>query len=317
MSTPPRLARGLWVILATPFDAHGEVDHKSLARQVKLARGAGADGVVALGVFGEAANLSLTEQRAVAQTVARAAESMPLALGVSGRATAVAVEQGANALAGAGAGGADGACLMVQVPSKDPAAVVRHLTAVHEQTGAGVVLQDYPVVSGVHVTSAALLEVIAECSFVTAVKAEAPPTPIAIGELLVATDVPVFGGLGGVGLVDELAMGAAGAMTGFSHPEGLRSTIDAYAAGGFTAARDAWAPWLPLANFEAQAGPALALRKMLMHRRGVLDHPSVRPPAPGMPAALLPLLEQHLAAARTTAEEADANAMATKHGGDT
>ena len=317
MSAPPRLARGLWVILATPFDATGEVDHKSLARQVKLARGAGADGVVALGVFGEAANLSLTEQRAVAQTVATAAESMPLVLGVSGRATAVAVEQGANALAGAGAGGADGACLMVQVPSKNPAAVVRHLTAVHEQTGAGVVLQDYPVVSGVHVTPAAVLEVIAECSFVTAVKAEAPPTPVAIGELVAATDVPVFGGLGGVGLVDELAMGAAGAMTGFSHPEGLRATIDAYAAGGFTAARDAWAPWLPLANFEAQAGPALALRKMLIHRRGVLDEPSVRPPAPGMPAALLPLLEQHLAAAPTTAEKADANAMATEHGGDT
>ena len=65
------------------------------------------------------------------------------------------------------------------------------------------------------------VEVLRECPFVAAVKAEAPPTPAAIGELTQHTDMPVFGGLGGVGLIDELAMGAAGAMTGFSHPEGL------------------------------------------------------------------------------------------------
>jgi dihydrodipicolinate synthase/N-acetylneuraminate lyase len=33
--TPRRLERGLWVILATPFDASGEVDHGSMARQVE------------------------------------------------------------------------------------------------------------------------------------------------------------------------------------------------------------------------------------------------------------------------------------------
>jgi 4-hydroxy-tetrahydrodipicolinate synthase len=233
----------------------------------------------------------------VAETVAFVAGGMPLVLGVAGRATAVAVEQAGNALAGAAAAGADTGSvrLMVQVSSSATPSVVRHLTAVHEATGAAVVLQDYPATSGVQVTSAALLEIVGACPFVAAVKAEAPPTPAATGELSTGTDVPVFGGLGGVGLVDELAMGAAGAMTGFSHPEGLRATIDAYAAGGFAAAREAWAPWLPLANFEAQAGPALALRKMLMHRRGVLDHPAVRPPAPAMPGHLMPLLEQHLA----------------------
>lgn len=286
--------RGLWVILATPFDRSGKVDHLSLERQVALSRSAGADGVVALGVFGEAAHLSLAEQSAVAETVAACAQDLPIVLGVSGRATAVAVEQAVNAL-----GGANAACqvrLMVQANASIPTAVARHLSAIHEETGASIVLQDYPAISGVHVSSATVLEVLNTCPFVDAVKAEAPPTPVAIGELTRATDVPVFGGLGGVGLVDELAMGAAGAMTGFSHPEGLRTTIDAYAVGGFDAARHAWAPWLPLANFEGQVGIALALRKMLLHRRGVLDHPAVRPPAPSMPESLLPLLEQHLAA---------------------
>ncbi len=293
------LPRGLWVILATPFDDQGRVDHDSMTAQVRLAKVAGADGVVALGVFGEAAALSLAEQQVVAETVAAAAGETPMVLGVAGRSTAVVVEQAETAIAGATAGGADRSrlTLMVQANAGVPAVVTRHLTDVHEETGLGIVLQDYPVASGVSISVESIQTVLEACGFVSAVKAEAPPTPVAIGRLTAATDVPVFGGLGGVGLVDELAMGAAGAMTGFSHPEGLRATLDAFDAGGFSAARAAWAPWLPLANFEGQAGIALALRKTLLHRRGVIATPAVRPPAPAMPEQLMPLLEQHLAAA--------------------
>lgn len=295
------LHRGLWVILATPFDDNGKVDHRSLERQVHFARTAGSDGLVALGVFGEAANLSLAEQRAVAGTVVSAADGLPVVLGVSGRATAVAAEQAVNALEGARAGPsseqtADAVRLMVQVNSGKATDVVRHLNGVYAETGVGIVLQDYPAASGVHIAPVEIVEVLQKCPFVAAVKAEAPPTAAVIGELTQQTTVPVFGGLGGVGLLDELAMGAAGAMTGFSHPEGLRATIDAYVTGGFESAREAWSPWLPLANFEGQAGIALALRKLLLHRRGVLRHPGVRPPALPAPDHLLPLLERHLLA---------------------
>lgn len=307
------LVSGLWVVLATPFDADLELDVASLRRQVAAARGAGADGLVALGVFGEAASLSLSEQRAVAACVAAEADGLPIVLGVPGRTTAVAVEQARNALAGAAEGAGQVAerraapgtvHLMLQANAADPATVVEHLRAVHRATGAPVVLQDYPAASGIRVSAATLAEVIEACEFVVAVKAEAPPTAVAIAELA-HLDVPVFGGLGGVGLVDELDAGAAGAMTGFSHPEGLRETLDAFTHGGFAAGRAAWAPWLPLAGFEAQVGIALAIRKMLLHRRGVLDHPAVRPPAPRMPPLLLPLLERHLAAVHVPATVAE------------
>jgi len=288
------LAPGLWVILTTPYSGDGELDLVSMRRQVRFARQAGADGLVALGVFGEAAHLTLAEQRSVVRATVEESGGMPLVLGVSARSTAVAVEQAQNALSET-----DGsASLMVQVSSTDPSVVVRHLTAVHEATGMGVVVQDYPVASGVSVPVERVVEVVTRCPFVVAVKAEAPPTPPAIGRLAEATGVPVFGGLGGVGLLDELAMGAAGAMTGFSHPEGLRAALDAFALGGVPAAREAWSPWLPLATFEQQQGIALSLRKTLLHRRGVLDHPAVRPPAATLPDLLLPLLEQHLEAAR-------------------
>jgi 4-hydroxy-tetrahydrodipicolinate synthase len=303
MTAPERFAPGLWVILTTPFDDQGAVDPASTERQVGFAQQAGADGVVALGVFGEGASLSSSEQRLVVHHVATAAGATPLLLGVSARSTAVAVEQAANALEAAEHAGASGARLMVQINAPSPDVVTAHLHTIHEETGAGIVLQDYPVASGVTMPVASIHQVLDACPFVVAVKAEAPPTPVAIAALS-SRDVPVFGGLGGVGLVDELATGAAGAMTGFSHPEGLRATIDAFTAGGFEAARRAWAPWLPLANFEAQQGIALSLRKTLLHRRGVLSSPTVRPPAPTMPGSLSQLLDDHLAAARPLHEGA-------------
>ena len=293
-SSPAHLPRGLWGVLATPF--HGsrlEVDVESLRREVEHYVGVPADGLVALGVFGEGASLDGAERGLVVRTVAEAAGATPLVVGLSARATAVAVEQAREALAAAGAGRT--VSVMVQANSADPGVLAPHLAAVHEATGAGVVLQDYPEASGIRIGPDAVLETLARSPFVVAVKSEAPPTSVAIARLVARTDVPVFGGLGGVGLLDELAAGAAGAMTGFSHPEGLRAAIDAYAEGGFTAARHAFEPWLPLVNHEAQPGIGLAVRKEILHRRGLFRDAAVRPPASAAPPEILTLLDHQLA----------------------
>lgn len=288
------LESGLWGVLATPFSGPDfAVDTESLRRQVKLFAGVPATGLVVLGVFGEGASLDATEQDRVVRAVAAEAGALPLVAGLSARSTAVAVEQARTAAAAAGnclAG------LMVQVNSPDPEVLVAHLTAVHEATGAGIVVQDYPVASGVKITAAQLLAAVERCPFVVAIKSEAPPTALAISELTASTAVPVFGGLGGVGLLDELAAGAAGAMTGFSHPEGLRAALDAWAEGGYVAARRVFAPWLPLVNFEAQPGVGLALRKEVLRRRGVIAEALVRPPAHSLPEPLAALIDNHLKA---------------------
>jgi 4-hydroxy-tetrahydrodipicolinate synthase len=207
----------------------------------------------------------------------------------------VALEQAHGAVAAAGS---NLAALMVQANSADPQVLAAHLTAVHRATGAAIVLQDYPVASGVHISAAQILEVLEKCPFIVAIKSEAPPTASAIARLTHATSVPVYGGLGGVGLLDELAAGAAGAMTGFSHPEGLQAALTAWADGGFRAAREAFAPWLPLVNFEAQPGVGLALRKEVLRRRGLISESIVRPPAPQLPPALADLIDAHLDAVR-------------------
>jgi 4-hydroxy-tetrahydrodipicolinate synthase len=290
------LERGLWGVLATPFTGPQQaVDADSLTREVRHVLAVPATGLVALGVFGEGAVLDTDEQALVVRTVVAASGAAPVVVGLSARSTAVAVEQSRTALAAAGRPLAG---LMVQVHSTDPDVVVEHLTAVHETTGTGIVLQDYPEVSGVRVTADQLLAVLARCPFVVAVKAEAPPTAVAIARLTAGTEVPVFGGLGGVGLLDELAAGAAGAMTGFSHPEGLRAALSAWDEGGYPAARERFAPWLPLVNFEAQPGVGLALRKEILHRRGLFADAAVRAPARPLPAALTALVDAHLQGVR-------------------
>lgn len=295
MDEPAPLGRGLWGILATPFAGEAlAVDEDSLHREVLLFVGVRATGLVASGVFGEGAALSSVEQATVVRTVAEATD-LPVVVGLSARSTAVAVEQAECAVRAAGRPLAG---LMVQVNSADPEVLAAHLHAVHQASGTGIVLQDYPVVSGIRVSTAALLEVLRRCPFVVAVKSESPPTAVAIAELTGHTGVPVFGGLGGVGLLDELAAGAAGAMTGFSHPEGLRDALVAWDSGGYAAAREAFAWWLPLANFEAQPGIGLSIRKEMLRRRGVLADAAVRPPAQAMPPVLKPMVDAHLAAVR-------------------
>ncbi|MCO4252688.1 dihydrodipicolinate synthase family protein [Pseudarthrobacter raffinosi] len=297
MTTPiPHLAPGLWGVLATPFSGTDfAVDTDSLRREVQLYTALPATGMVVLGVFGEGASLDAQEQALIVRTVAEEGKGAPLVVGLSARSTAVALGQARTAVKAAGS---NLAALMVQANSSDPEVLAAHLTAVHRATGAGIVLQDYPVASGVNISAAQILEVLAQCPFIVAIKSEAPPTASAIARLTGATSVPVYGGLGGVGLLDELAAGAAGAMTGFSHPEGLQAALSAWADGGFRAAREAFAPWLPLVNFEAQPGVGLALRKEVLRRRGIIAESIVRPPAPKLPPALADLIDAHLEAVR-------------------
>lgn len=285
------LEAGVWGILPTPFNPDLTLDLDSTGRCVQFLRDRGATGVVALGVFGEAARLSTVEKEQVLAAVVEAAGDLPVVAGVDALATAPAAE-----LAGRLAAVAPGLrAVMTKVPSTDVRLTVDHLRRVSEAAGVGVIAQDYPAQSGVHIGAEDLLEAVERAKVCVAVKAEAVPSAVAVARIAPHTDVPVFGGLGGVGLLDELSAGAAGAMTGFSFPEALKACVDGFAAGGFERAREVYAPWLPLANFEAQLGIALAIRKEILHRRGAMACSAVRPPATPLPDVVLPGIEQHLA----------------------
>ena len=283
MADDVALAPGVWGVLATPFAGPDlQLDRDSLARLAGHLETAGATGLTVLGVFGEAARLSLAERRTVLATVVDTV-ALPLVVGATSLATAPLLDEVRSAQEVAG----DRlAAVMVQVHSPSADVLRAHLQAVHDATGAAVVVQDYPVASGVRIAGADLVRALTGLGFVAAVKAESPPTAAAVAALTSQLDVPVFGGLGGLGLLDELAVGAAGAMTGFSFPEGLVACTRAWADGGFAAARESFLPYLPLIAFEQQPGIGLAIRKECLLRRGLLAEAGVRPPSPAMPEAL-------------------------------
>jgi 4-hydroxy-tetrahydrodipicolinate synthase len=290
------LTRGLWGVLATPFSqGSADVDDAALRRQVELHHAAGSTGLVVLGVFGEGARLTPEEQDHVVDIATAEAGDLPIVVGLSALDTAGAVEAAERLAAKCHRGTPS---FMVQVNTNVPDAVVAHFASIHEATGAGIVVQDYPLASKVEISSDELVKAVNQCPFAVAVKSEAPPTSLAIAEISGRVEVPVFGGLGGLGLLDELMAGAAGAMTGFSYPEALASVLKAFDEGGYEAAREAYLPWLPLVNFEAQGRIGLGIRKASLVERGIFTSGSVRPPAPPISDALLPLLRRHLAPVR-------------------
>lgn len=291
---PGHLAGGVWGVVATPFcGPKAELDEPSLARLVEHYGKLAVAGLTALGVFGEAARQSLAERRIVLGIIARTSD-LPVVVGCAGFATQPVIDE---AMAARDALGEQLAAIMIQVNTPSADALAAHLRSVHDATGCRIVVQDYPAATGVRTEPGELAAAVAGTPAVAAIKAESPPTPAVIAALTAAVEVPVFGGLGGISLLDELACGAAGAMTGFSYPEALIACVDAFRDNGLAAARSVFAPWLPLVNFEQHAGPALAVRKQCLLRRGLIAESVVRPPAPRMPPGLDALLGQHLDAA--------------------
>jgi 4-hydroxy-tetrahydrodipicolinate synthase len=285
------LAPGVWGVLATPFQPRTlAVDCNALARLTGLYQSLGASGVVTLGVFGEAARLTERERLTVVETVCEAARPLRVVAGIAGIATRDAVTE-AGRLRAAAQGGLR--AVMLPANSSLPSRVRDHCAAVYTATGLPVVVQDYPVASGVHIAVDALAEAVDQAPWAAAIKCESPPTAAVIAQLASRVSVPLFGGLGGMGLLDEMAAGAAGAMTGFSHPEALQDVITAWLEGGYHAARSAITPWLALINFEAQPEIGLAIRKENLHRRGLIESAAVRPPGRPLPRELAELTNAH------------------------
>ncbi|WP_255767744.1 dihydrodipicolinate synthase family protein [Pseudarthrobacter sulfonivorans] len=295
------LAPGVWGVVATPFQGSTmDVDLDSLSGLVEHYKAIGATGLTVLGVFGEAAALT-AEERCQVLEIAVECTDLPLVVGVTALATRPAIDE---ILAAQAVAGERLAAVMVQANSARPDMVIAHLDAIHRATGAKVVLQDYPLASGVSISTQALISVVTWCTYVISVKAEAPPTSVAIAELSASVGVSIFGGLGGQGLLDELLAGAAGAMTGFSYPEALIACVRAWQRDGYDAARDQLLPYLPLINFEQQAKVALAIRKECLRERGLIKDPSVRPPAAGFPEKLRFSMGTHLAESAAALEAA-------------
>lgn len=272
---------GVYSVLPTPFTASGDVDDDSLRRVIDLFVGAGVNGVTALGVTGEVARLTDDERRHVLEVVVEhVGGRIGVVAGTTAEGTRTCIAHSRHAReAGATA-------VMVsppRMPKLNSDAVVRHFAALAEAVEIEIVVQDYPPISGFAMEPALLARIARDIPRARTIKLEDPPTPFKTSRILDACgDVPVriFGGLGGVFLLEELLAGATGAMTGFAVPELLVKIVALFRAGKIDDAADLFYQTVPLMRFEFQEGIGMAIRKEVLHRRGALASPATRAPGP-------------------------------------
>jgi 4-hydroxy-tetrahydrodipicolinate synthase len=169
-----------------------------------------------------------------------------------------------------------------RMPKLNSDAVARHYHALAEAVEIDIVVQDYPPISGYAMEPSLLARIAKELPRARTIKLEDPPTPFKTARILEQTqgiEVRIFGGLGGVFLLEELLAGATGAMTGFAFPEILVQIVRLFRAGRVGDAADVFYRSVPLMRFEFQEGIGMAIRKEVLHRRGALASPATRPPA--------------------------------------
>ena len=269
---------GMHWMLATPFMENEQVDYESIPHIIRKAKETGCTGVVGLGVMGEVARLTDDERSLIAEKIISSSDGVPVTLGTTANSTIAAIHYSKEAeRLGASA-------VMVSAPTMAKTnleTLFSHYDRLAKEISIPIVMQDYPQTSGVEMPVDFITRVANEIPQVKYLKLEDPPTPTKISSIKsrIGDRLGIFGGLGGVFLLDELRRGSIGAMTGFAYPEVLVDICKHMKIGDISEAEELFYKHLPLIQFEQQEGIGLAIRKSGLHHRGLIKFPTVRAPA--------------------------------------
>ena len=269
--------RGVYTIAPTPFEEDGSLDTGSLSTLTNFLIDLGIDGITVLGVMGETSKLVEAERDQVIAGVVETADGrIPICVGTSHTGTdgCVALSRRAEEL---------GASSLMVAPPKlakgTDEALLAHYLKVADAVSIPLVIQDHPTSSGVQMSIdfiATVADRSPRCRFL---KLEEEPSPRKASQVLAANpDVEIFGGLGGVMLLEELRHGCMGTMTGFAYPDILKDIHTKYMSGDVDGATETFYRYCPLIRFEGQPGIGLSIRKHVYRRRGAIKTARARQP---------------------------------------
>lgn len=286
---------GVYSVVPTPFTPNFAIDFESLKRVVDLFLNAGVNGLTALGVTSETARLTERERFAILDAIlVQVNGRIPVVAGTTAEGTSLCIEA---SLAAQKAGASGVMVSPPRMPRLNSAAILRHYKELAAKIDFPIVVQDYPPISGYHMEASLLVNIAREIPLARTIKLEDPPTPFKtarIREQAADLEIRIFGGLGGVYLLEELLAGATGAMTGFAFPEILVEIVRLLHSGNKEAAADIFYRHVPLMRFEFQEGIGMAIRKEMLHRRGVFSSTAVRPPGATLDGSTQKALDQLL-----------------------
>jgi 4-hydroxy-tetrahydrodipicolinate synthase len=292
---------GIFPSLPTPFDAAGEADAEAMRRVVRFALGAGADGIVCFGLAGEVGRLTTSERMRLCEAVLEEVDgAVPVLTG------ATAENQGVSCALAVHAERAGVSGIVLPPPTGYHLAsdqIVEYLAAVASSTALPVVVQDAPEYLSVEVGPPAVLAAAAQASNICCVKLETGPEGIETWRAALGGGFRVFGGNGGLYLLDCLRAGADGIMPGVDTVDLQVAIARLEREGRHEEADAAFQALLPLLVFEMQTIDHYnACAKHVLRRRGVLEHAGLRSPGQrGLSRASALRLESYLGRLSTAA----------------
>ena len=283
-----RKSNGVFIIAATPFTDDGALDLKSADRMVDFYLEMGVSGMTILGIMGEAPKLTSEESLSFARHILdRVDGRVPLVVGVSGPGLDNMARLTGEVMSAGAAG-----VMVAPMPSLNTDMKQKgYFAQVCSALGPDVpiCLQDYPQTTGVNFSVETLLEIFAAHEQIVMLKHEDWPGLTKLSRIREATEqgagrLSILTGNSALFLPQEMQRGADGAMTGFAYPEMMVQVVARHLAGDADGAEDLFDAYLPMVRYEQQLGLGLAIRKEVLHRRGVLSSPKVRAPGPSLSA---------------------------------
>lgn len=271
--------RGIYPILATPFQAGGALDKKGLERLIEFLLASGLPGITLFGLAGEYYKLSEYERAYVQKVFLKKTEGTVVRIvSISDHSTELAKRRAAE-MAEAGSD-----ALLVMPPfflSPDTTAVRDHVRAIAESVRIPTIVQYAPNLTGLRLPLTFFTDLAEEFPHVQYVKVDSTPAGPVISDLVAESRgrIQPLVGYAGLQMVDCLTRGAVGCMPGCSLPEPYREIYNKFSESDREGAAALHARLLPLINFMMQSVEfIIQCEKTILSWRGIIASDYCRRP---------------------------------------
>jgi dihydrodipicolinate synthase/N-acetylneuraminate lyase len=281
--------------ICTPFTADEAIDLEAQRRVVRFALECGAHGIVAFGLAGEVLKLAPDERRQLLDVILdEVGGAVPVFVGAGAPSMRASVELARYAEA------AGASCVVLPAPlvgAPGAAALVDYFVRIAAAVSLPVMIQDAPAHLGVGLGPEIVRRVGAAAANVRLVKLEAGPVEMSEWLDQLGGEFSIWGGDGGVYLLDCIRTGAAGIIPGVDLVDLIVRAYEAEARGESALAEERLREILPMLVFEMQHSIDhynICAKRVLVHR-GVLDQEGLRAPAVAPSDVSRVLLDRYLA----------------------
>ena len=254
----------------------------------------GSHGIVAFGLAGEVLKLSTDERRQLTDVIIdEVGDAVPVFVGVGAPSSGASVELARYAEA------AGASCVVVPAPMSGAIgadALVDYVVRIASSVTVPVMVQDAPAHLGVGLGVDVVQRIGERAENVRLVKLEAGPAEMSHWIERLGGEFAVWGGDGGMYLLDCMRIGAAGIIPGTDLVDLLVRIYEAELRGDSALAEERFRDILPMLVFEMQHSidHYNACAKRVLVQRGVLEHEALRSPAGVLGDVSRTLLERHL-----------------------